>query len=74
MAVSQRKSACAVLFTVEVGTTPAGGAKFATRSFSRVNPNITDEDAYDVASGLAALQSYPVGDIARRNTVILVNA
>ena len=59
---------------MENGTTDAGAVKYATRTFSSINPEISDEDLLAVGQGLAALQSHDVGDIQRAENATLVTA
>ena len=45
----------------------------ASKSISNIKPETSDQDVYDVASGLAQLQSYPVS-VIRKVETDLVNA
>ena len=72
--LSWLRSARTSRLKVENGTTDAGAVKYATRTFSSINPEISDEDLLAVGQGLAALQSHDVGDIQRAENATLVTA
>ena len=68
MATQRTNITTSLKIKVENGTTDAGAVKYATRTFSSINPEISDEDL------LAALQSHDVGDIQRAENATLVTA
>ena len=74
MAVTKKMQSTKLLLAVESGVAADGSAVYTQRSIRNVNPAIADEDAYDVASAIGALQSNPVGDIARQDVSILTRA
>ena len=74
MAVTKKMQGTKLILAVESDVAADGSAVYAQRSIRNVNPAIADEDAYDVAAAVGALQSYPVGDIARQDLSILVRA
>ena len=74
MAINKTKQGTKLLLTVETGVAADGSAKYSQRSIKSVNPALADEDAYDVASAVGALQSYPVAAIARQDLTLLAQA
>lgn len=74
MAVTKTPKSCAVIIAVETGVGADGGAVYSQRTIGKINPAITDENAYDVGAAIGTLQSCPVGDIARRDINILSRA
>ena len=74
MATQRTNITTSLKIKVENGTTDAGAVKYATRTFSSINPEISDEDLLAVGQGLAALQSHDVGDIQRAEKATLVTA
>ena len=74
MATQRTNITTSLKIKVENGTTDAGAVKYATRTFSSINPEISDEDLLAVGQGLAALQSHAVGDIQRAENAPLVTA
>ncbi|WP_288571806.1 DUF1659 domain-containing protein [uncultured Mitsuokella sp.] len=75
MATQRTNITTSLKIKVENGTTDAGAVKYATRTFSSINPEISDEDLLAVGQGLAALQSHDVvGDIQRAENATLVTA
>ncbi|WP_298463170.1 DUF1659 domain-containing protein [uncultured Mitsuokella sp.] len=58
---------------VENGATATGATKYATRTVSNINPEITDDDMLAIGEEFAALQTHAVGDIQRSEVSTLVN-
>ena len=52
---------------VQTGTDSEGNPVYRLRSFSRVKPEASDQDVYDVAVALGNLQVHPVNAISRVN-------
>ncbi|NLW07150.1 MAG: DUF1659 domain-containing protein [Clostridia bacterium] len=52
---------------VQTGTDSEGKPVYRLRSFSRVKPEASDQDVYDVAVALGNLQVHPVNAISRVN-------
>ncbi len=44
---------------------------FATRTLSHINPVLTDDDAYQVAFGLAAMQKCELSSVHRVDSAVL---
>lgn len=57
--------------TVRTGTSDTGKAIVATRSFSNLNPELLDDDAYSVAVRLGQCQKYSVTRITRTDAAVL---
>ena len=74
MAVTKTMQSTKLLLAVESDVAADGSAVYAQRTVRNVNPAIADEDAYDVASAVGTLQSYPVGDVSRQDVAVLSRA
>lgn len=72
MATQRTNITTSLKIMVESGTTDAGTIKYAARTISSINPDISDEDLLAVGQGLAAMQSNEVGDIKRSEISTLV--
>ena len=71
MAVTKTKQATKLVLSVESGVAADGSMVYGQCPIRNVNPDLTDENAYDVASAIGGLQALPVGSIARQDTSIL---
>lgn len=69
--VNPRESALRIRF--ETGVDAQGNPTYATRTYSNIKTGAADQDVYDVAVILTALQVLPVVAIERVNEVELVN-
>ena len=74
MAVTKTMKSTKLILAVESGMAADGSAVYTQSSIRNVNPAIADEDAYDVASAVGTLQSYPVGDVSRQDVAVLSRA
>lgn len=74
MAINKTKQGTKLLLTVETGIAADGSTKYSQRSIKNVNPALADEDAFEVASALGALQAYPVAAITRQDLTSLSRA
>lgn len=74
MAVTKIAKSCALIIAVESDVAADGSTIYANRTISKINPELADEDAYDVAAAIGTLQSCPVGDISRRDVFVLSRA
>lgn len=72
MATQRVNVTTALKIMVENGTTEAGTIKYAARTISSINPDLSDDDLLAVGQGLAAMQSHEVGDIKRSEISTLV--
>lgn len=70
---TQRTNVTTVLkIMVGVGTTASGYIRYAARTFSSVNPEISDEDLLVIGQELGALQVHEVGDVMRSELATLI--
>ncbi|HHT64942.1 MAG: DUF1659 domain-containing protein [Caldicoprobacterales bacterium] len=74
MALESRPLNTRVQIQFDLGTDGDGKKLTASKSISNIKPETSDQDVYDVASGLAQLQSYPVSVIRKVEQTDLVNA
>ena len=72
MATQRTNITTSLKIKVENGTTNTGTVKYATRTVSSINPEISDEDLLAVGQGLGALQSHDVGDIQRLENATMI--
>ena len=56
---------------LETGVNAKGDATCSTKSFSGINPGLTDDELLGVADGLAGLQSHPLAEVSRIETAVL---
>ena len=56
---------------LETGTNAKGDATYSTKSFSGINPGLTDDELLGVADSLAGLQSRPLSEVSRVDTATL---
>ena len=56
---------------VVTGTSASGMAITRQRTFNHINPEISDEDAYEVGQALGGLQTYAVDGVVRTDTTEL---
>ena len=54
----------ALQFRLVVGTNPETGAPIVnSKTFNKIKPTAIEQDTYDVATALLALQKYPLSEI-----------
>ncbi len=73
MAAVKTNEKTSIILKVETGTAAGGGAIYSNRTFSKVNPEATDDHLLTFANALGALQIYPVGTVLRRDEATLVD-
>ena len=56
---------------LETGVNAKGDATCSTKSFSGINPGLTDDALLGIAAGLAGLQSHALAEVDRGDTSIL---
>ena len=56
---------------LETGINAKGDATCSTKSFSGINPGLTDDELLGIADGLAGLQSHALAEVDRVDTSIL---
>lgn len=69
MAVTSKQDSCKLMLSVVTGQTESGADKHAMRSIANVNPDLTADDAYNVAVNIGALQTHAVDAIKRQDVV-----
>lgn len=73
MATQRTNVTTTLKIKVENGMNATGATKYATRTVSNINPELTDDDLLAIGEGFAALQVHDVGDIQRSEVSTLVN-
>ena len=56
---------------LETGINDKGTATYSARSFSGINPALTDDELLGIAEGLAGLQSHTLAEVDRIDTAAL---
>ena len=59
---------------LETGVNAKGDATCSTKSFSGINPGLTDDELLGIADGLAGLQSHALAEVDRVDTHVLKKA
>lgn len=72
MAAKKETQSSKLVLSVVTGTGTNGKDITATRTFSAVNPAVSDDDLYTVGVALGKLQSHAVGAVKRIDTATLV--
>lgn len=72
MATERTNVTTVMKMMVAVGTTASGTIRYAARTFSSVNPEISDEDLLAIGQELGALQANEVGDVMRSELATLI--
>ena len=72
MATIKQKESTKLFLEVETGVAADGSATYSRRTIQHVNPALSDDNAYDLAAAIGALQVYPVNGVSRQDTVTLV--
>ncbi len=74
MAIEKTNLGTKFILAVETGVTAGGASAYSQRSIAHVHPSLSDEDALDIGTAVAALQSYPLGTVTRQDTAVLTRA
>ena len=72
MAAQKESQSAKLIVNVVTGTASSGKAITKARTFSMVNPAVSDDDMLDAGAKLGALQSHDVSTIKRVDTATLV--
>lgn len=72
MAVSKVPANSVLRLELRVGVNSSGNPVYRNRSLNNVKPTASDQDLFDVAAALAALQEYPLNGISRVDGAQLV--
>lgn len=71
MAAVKSELKTSLTLQVEVGTTATGAAKTANRTYSNINPALSDDNALEVISAIGTLQSLPIADYIRTDKAVI---
>lgn len=74
MAVTRLPGNSLLRLELHVGVNGSGNPVFRTKSLNNVKAAATDQDLFDVAAALAALQEYPLNSVSRMDGAELVEA
>ena len=74
MAAKKETQSAKLIIDVVTGTSSSGKSITKARTFSAVNPAVSDDDMLDIGAKLGALQAYDVSKIKRVDTATLVAA
>ena len=74
MAAQKESQSAKLIIDVVTGTSSSGKSITKARTFSAVNPAVSDDDMLDIGAKLGALQAYDVSKIKRVDTATLVAA
>lgn len=72
MAVSKVSIGSVLKLELQTGVDQKGNPVYRNKSFSNVKPTASDENLFDVAESLAALQDYPLNNILRVDNAHIV--
>ncbi|HHU87495.1 MAG: DUF1659 domain-containing protein [Pelotomaculaceae bacterium] len=72
MAVSKVSIGSVLRLELQAGVDGNGNPVFRNKSLSNVKPTASDQDIFDVAASLAALQELPLNNIIRIDNAHLV--
>lgn len=61
-----------LMLKLENGLTPTGQTKYTMRAFANINPEISADDLFSVAAGLANLQTHENNAVIRQDTKEIV--
>lgn len=73
MAASKVPQTCSLGIKVQTGTNAAGSAVYKNLNFSNVKVSATNQEIYDVATGIASLQTYPVAALTNTDHAYVIN-
>ena len=72
MATVKKDKSSKLLLSVETGVTANGAPAYSQRTIRSVNPALSDENAFDLATAVGALQTHPLNGVARQDTAFLI--
>ncbi|MDD2212552.1 MAG: DUF1659 domain-containing protein [Clostridia bacterium] len=72
MAVSKVSAGSVLRLELHAGNDGSGNPIFRNKSLNNVKPTASDQDLFDVAGGLAALQELPLNNVSRIDNAHLV--
>ncbi|OPX87535.1 MAG: hypothetical protein A4E52_01359 [Pelotomaculum sp. PtaB.Bin013] len=74
MAVNKVPAASILRLELRVGVSASGNPVIRNKNLANVKSTASDQDLYDIAAALAALQQYPLNGISRVDNAQLVQA
>lgn len=74
MAATRKEQTAKLAIVVVTGQDPRGNLTKATRTIGNINPNLSDDDMYEIGSELAGFQTQEVMAIGRIDSAILAPA
>ena len=74
MAVTRKEQTTKLAIVVVTGQDPRGNLTKAIRSIGNINPNLSDNDMYEIGSELAQFQTYEIMSVGRIDSAILESA
>ena len=74
MAIERNEAASKIILKVAVGTGANGAVSYGQRTFTRVNPELSDEDVLALGQALGKLQMYAVSNVSRQDAAALQQA
>lgn len=74
MAAIRKEQTAKLAIVVVTGQDARGNLTKATRTIGNINPNLSDDDMYEIGIELAQLQTYEIMDIGRIDSAILASA
>lgn len=74
MAVVKSEKSAKLILKVQTDTNAKGDPVYRQRSFSNLNPALSDDETLAIGQALGALQAYPVDGVGRQDSAVLANA
>ncbi|TCS76700.1 DUF1659 domain-containing protein [Pectinatus cerevisiiphilus] len=71
MATVKKDLSTSLIIKVENGITESGKTKYAQRSFSAINPAVSDDNLLNAGTAIGALQAHTLGTVVRQDTCTL---
>ena len=73
MALNKGNEATKLILKVQTGTNKLGNLVYTSRTFSKFNPSIADNDLFLIGEAMASLQKYPLTSINRQDSFALAS-
>lgn len=74
MAATRKEQTTKLAIVVLTGQDARGLVTKATRTIGNINPDLSDDDMYEIGAELAQFQTYEISSIGRIDSAILVSA
>lgn len=74
MAATKKNQTSKLIIRVESGVNSSGAAVYSQRTFTHINPALSDDDVLNIGKVLGALQKYPVDSVNRQDAAALAEA